>query len=120
METPDRTLYETFQDDKRTLPLRALRTTLETKLDEHLTLIHTLASGDEALNYKSLEDAKNGLLRAYQIEYAMKVACARISGHEEVVAKIQLNIQERIQKAVTYINEVNRWVSVIEGTGPSA
>nr|WP_140896413.1 hypothetical protein [Pseudomonas caspiana] len=89
-------------------------------MDEGLQLVHRLASGDEPLTFNSIAEAKNGMLRAFQIEYAIKVACAKIKDHDQAVAKIQLDLDERLRKALTYMNEVNRWVSRIEGTGPSA
>jgi len=120
METADRTLYQAFQDDQTTLTLRQLRSTLGSRLDESLAIVHKLASGDESLNFKTIEDAQIGLLRAHQIQYAINVACSRIKGHGEVTAKIMSDMQENIQKAVIYMNEVNRWVSVIQGTGSKA
>lgn len=120
MEVNDRSLFDAFTNDERTLPLRKLRSNLGTRLDEGLQLVHKLANGDEALTFNSIAEAKNGMLRAFQIEYAIKVACAKIKGHDQAVAKIQLDLDERLRKALTYMNEVNRWVSRIEGTGPSA
>lgn len=120
MENTDRSLFDEFTKDEKTLPLRKLRGTLETRFDEGLHLVHKLASGDEPLTFNSITEAKNGLLRAFQVEYAIKVACAKIKGHEQAVAKIQLNLDEKLVKAVTYMNEVNGWVSRIEGNGPNA
>lgn len=120
MEVTDRSLFEAFTADEKTLPLRKLRGTLETRFDEGLQLVHKLANGDEPLTFNSIVEAKNGLLRAFQVEYAIKVACAKINGHDQAVAKIKSNLDEKLTKAVTYMNEVNRWVSRIEGTGPSA
>lgn len=119
METPDRSLYDTFQADQRTQSLRALRSTLETKIDEHFSVVRLLASADEQLSFESLHAAKNALLRALQIQYAINVACDKVSGHDEVIAKIKSNIDEKIQKSVAYVNHANRWVAMIEGTGPS-
>ncbi|RMQ63398.1 hypothetical protein [Pseudomonas savastanoi] len=65
-----------------------------------------------------LHAAKNALLRALQIQYAINVACDKVSGHDEVIAKIKSNIDEKIQKSVAYVNHANRWVAMIEGTGP--
>ncbi|RMQ63392.1 hypothetical protein [Pseudomonas savastanoi] len=54
METPDRSLYDIFQADQRTQSLRALRSTLETRIDEHFSVVRLLASADEQLSFESL------------------------------------------------------------------
>ncbi|MCF5736426.1 hypothetical protein [Pseudomonas syringae] len=117
MEILDRTLYDAFQNDETTLPVRKLRSTLGTRLDEALSFTHKLASGEESMSFRSIEEAQNGLLRAYQIQYAINVACGRIVGHGEVVTKIMSDMDARIHKAVTYMSEVNRWVATIQGAG---
>jgi hypothetical protein len=120
MEVTDRSLFEAFSADERTLPLRKLRSTLESRFDENLQLIHQLASGEESLNFESIVVAKNSLLRAFQIRYAIRVGCDKIKGHEQVVAKIQMNLDDKLRKSVIYMNEVNQWVSMIDGAGATA
>ncbi|KWS62798.1 hypothetical protein AL053_01060 [Pseudomonas savastanoi pv. fraxini] len=65
METLDRTLYDAFQKDESTLTVRKLRSNLGTRLEEALSFTHKLASGEESLSFRSIEEAQNGLLRAY-------------------------------------------------------
>jgi hypothetical protein len=124
MKATDRSLFDAFSADERTLPLRKLRSTLGIRFDEGLRLIHQLANGDESLTFNSIMEAKNGLLQAFQIRYSIKIACEKIYGHEQVVAKIQFDMDDKITKALAYMNEVNQWLARIEGsantTAPNA
>lgn len=116
MESVNRSLYEAFSTDERTLPLRKLRTIQETRFDESLRVIHKLANGDTFLSFQSILEAKNALLLAFQVKYAIKIACDEIYGHEEVLAKIQASMNDKLINAVNYMSEVNKWLVIIEGT----
>jgi hypothetical protein len=56
MKAIDRSLFDAFSADERTLPLRKLRSTLGIRFDEGLRLIHQLANGDESLTFNSIID----------------------------------------------------------------
>lgn len=115
----DRKLFEDFANDKETYEFRSLRSTLASRLGPNLALTKALWSCDEILTTETLASAKQGLLRGYQIKYALEFASQSIIGHEEAIKHIFSDLNDRLEKATAYINVVNAWIAQIDKVEPS-
>lgn len=109
-----RKLSDSFMKDEASLPLRKVRSQLETQFGDNLQLIRKIWSGEEALTLQSLSSAKAGLLRAYQINNVIEFHCSRLEGHDEVVNKIQSTLREKLEMGTAYINTINGWIEKID------
>lgn len=109
-----RKLSDNFMKDEASLPLRKVRSQLETQFGDNLQLIRKIWSGEEALTLQSLSSAKAGLLRAYQISNVIEFHCSRLEGHDEVVNKIQSTLREKLEMGTACINTINGWIEKID------
>lgn len=109
-----RKLFDNFMKDEASLPLRKVRSQLETQFGDNLQLIRKLWSGEEALTLQNLSSAKAGLLRAYQINNVIEFHCSRLEGHDEVINKIQSTLREKLEMGTAYINTINGWIEKID------
>ena len=109
-----RKLSDNFMKDEASLPLRKVRSQLETQFGDNLQLIRKIWSGEEALTLQSLTGAKAGLFRAYQINNVIEFHCSRLVGHDEVVNKIRSTLREKLEMGTAYINTINGWIEKID------